>query len=129
MHYVQCSTAPSPAGHYSQAVVHHGLVYVAGQLAVHPDRRPAPPGTIEEQTELAMRNVAAILAAAGSGLDRVLQVTIYLSDIGLWSRVNAAYAAIMGDHRPARAIVPTGEFRNGLQIEVQVIAAVREAEV
>src|SRR5690606_25139597 len=97
MRAISTTDAPSPAGHYSQAIVHQGLVYVAGQLAIDPRDRERPVGPIGEQTEQAMRNVAAILEAAGSGLDRVLQMTIYVSDISLWGEVNEVYARIMGD--------------------------------
>lgn len=116
--------APVPAGHYSQAIVHQGLVFVAGQLAIDPNDRDRPVGPIAEQTEQTLRNVAAILEAAGSGLNRVVQMTIYISDIGLWGEVNSVYARIMGDHRPARAIVPTRDLHYGYQIEIQAIAAV-----
>lgn len=124
MRAISTPDAPTPAGHYSQAIVHQGLVYVAGQLAIDPRDRERPVGPIGEQTEQAMRNVAAILEAAGSGLDRVLQMTIYVSDISLWGEVNEVYARIMGDHRPARAIVPTRDLHHGYQIEIQAIAAV-----
>ena len=70
-----------------------------------------------------MRNVEAILVAAGSGLDRVLQMTIYITDIGLWGGVNATYARVMGGHKPARAVIPVKDLRNGYQIEIQAIAA------
>jgi 2-iminobutanoate/2-iminopropanoate deaminase len=123
---IQTPGAPAPAGHYSQAIVHRGIVYVSGQLPVFADRRAAPAGSVEEQTERTLHNVAAILEAAGSGLDHVLQMTIYISDMELWTAVNDVYARIMGDHRPARAVVPTREFRNGYQIEIQAIAAVRQ---
>ncbi|CAN5806322.1 RidA family protein [soil metagenome] len=126
---VETPDAPTPAGHYSQAIVHSGLVFVSGQLPVLPDRRQAPVGSIEEQTELTLRNVGIILEAAGSGLDYVLQMTIYISDVELWPRVNAVYAAVMGETRPARAIVPIQELRHGYQIEIQAVAAVRGATV
>ena len=83
-------------------------------------------GAIEEQTELALRNVEAVLRAAGSDLDHVLQMTIYISDIELWGKVNEVYARVFGDHRPARAIVPVKDLHFGTQIEIQAIAAVRE---
>ena len=82
-------------------------------------------GAIEEQTELALMNVEAVLNAAGSDLQHVLQMTIYISDIDLWGRVNEAYARVMGDHRPARAIVPVKDLHFGTQIEIQAIAAVK----
>lgn len=83
-------------------------------------------GSIEEQTELSMRNVEAVLQAAGSGLERVIQMTVYVSDMELWGRVNETYARVMGEHRPARAIVPVKELHFGTQIEIQAIAAVRD---
>lgn len=82
-------------------------------------------GAIEEQTELALRNVEAVLQAAGSDLPNVLQMTIYVSDIELWGRVNAAYARVMGDHRPARAIVPVKDLHFDTKIEIQAIAVVK----
>ena len=74
MHSVTSPDAPAPAGHYSQAIVHGGLVYVAGQLPVVPGRGGFVLGTIEEQTEQALRNVGAILEAAGSSLASVLSL-------------------------------------------------------
>ena len=116
--------APPPGGHYSQAVVYDGLVYVAGQLPFDPHDKHKPVGTIEEQAEQALRNVQAILRAAGSDLNRALQMTIYISDIELWGRVNAVYAQMLGEHRPARAVIPCNELHYGYQIEIQAIAAV-----
>ncbi len=90
------------------------------------DTREPFTGAIEEQTELALRNVEAVLHAAGSDLDHVLQMTIYVSDMELWGAVNTAYARVMGDHRPARAIVPVRELHFGTQIEIQAIVAKKE---
>jgi 2-iminobutanoate/2-iminopropanoate deaminase len=126
MHVVSTPNAPAPAGHYSQAIVHGGVVYVAGQLPVDPQTGERRTGPIEEQAEQALKNVAAILRAAGSGLDRVLKVTVYVSDITLWDRVNTVYARVFGDHRPARAVVPTRDLHHGFQVEIEAIAAARE---
>ena len=123
MQAIETRDAPTAAGHYSQAIVHNGVVYVAGQLPIDPKDRNRPVGSIEEQTERTLRNVEAILVAAGSGLDRVLQMTIYISDIELWSGVNTAYARVMGSHKPARAVVPVKDLHYGYQIEIQAIAA------
>ena len=84
-------------------------------------------GPIDEQTELALRNVEAVLHTAGSDLQHVLQMTIYVSDMGHWAKVNETYARVMGDHRPARAIVPVKDLHFGTQIEIQAIAAVKES--
>ena len=125
MHSVETRDAPAAGGHYSQGIVHNGVVYVAGQLPIDPnDRSNKAIGSIEEQTERTLRNVEAILVAAGSGLDRVLQMTIYISDIELWGGVNTAYSRVMGSHKPARAVVPVKELHYGYQIEIQAIAAV-----
>jgi 2-iminobutanoate/2-iminopropanoate deaminase len=105
-------------------MAHNGLVYVSGQLPVDPQTGEKRVGTIEEQTSQALQNVAEILKAAGSDLDRVVKATVYISDISLWDRVNSVYAEFFGDHRPARAIVPTRDLHFGFQIEIEVVAAV-----
>ena len=118
-------TAPKPAGHYSHAVVHNGVVYLAGQLGVDPAKPGAPAGSIEAQTEQALKNIKSILEASGSDLDHVLQMTVFVTDMALWAKVNEAFARVMGHHRPARAVVPVKDFRDGYQVEIQSIAAVR----
>ena len=123
MRKIHTPNAPAPAGHYTQAIVHGGLVYVSGQLPIDPAQPEHTVGPIEEQTEQALRNVGEILKAAGSSLDQVVQMTIYVSDVSLWGRVNTTYARVMGDHRPARAVVPTRDLHYGYQIEIQAIAA------
>lgn len=126
MQKIQPHDQPQPKGHYSPGIEHNGLVYVSGQLPMTLDTREPFTGSIEEQTELALRNVEAVLHAAGSDLRHVLQMTIYVSDMELWGAVNAAYARVMGDHRSARAIVPVKDLHFGTQIEIQAIAAVKE---
>ena len=120
---VQTPNAPAPGGHYSQAVVYDGLVYVAGQLSIDPRTGEKKLGSIEEQTEQALKNIAEILKAANSDLSRVLKMTVYVSDINLWSAVNEVYARILGEHRPARAVIPTGDLHYGFLIEIDAIAA------
>jgi 2-iminobutanoate/2-iminopropanoate deaminase len=115
--------APAPGGHYSQAIVHNGLVYVSGQLPIDPATGERILSSIEAQTERALENVSEILKAAGSDLSRVLKMTVYISDIELWGAVNTVYARVMGEARPARAIVPTKELHYGFQIEIEAIAA------
>lgn len=115
---------PEPKGHYSPGVVFGGLIFVSGQLPWDHARGVVETGDIGRQTELALANVATVLEAAGSGLDRLLQVTIFISDMELWDRVNEAYKAVIGDHRPARAIVPVKDLHFGTKIEIQAIAAV-----
>jgi 2-iminobutanoate/2-iminopropanoate deaminase len=122
----QPSNQPTPKGHYSPGISHNGLVYVSGQLPMDLVTREPFAGGIEEQTELALRNVEAVLHAADSDLEHVLQMTIYVSDIELWGKVNEAYARVMGGHRPARAIVPVKDLHFDTKIEIQAIASVKE---
>lgn len=122
MRIIQPNDQPTPKGHYSPGIEHHGVVYVSGQLPMTLDSREPFTGDIGDQTELALRNVEAVLNAAGSDLSRVLQMTIYVSDMELWDAVNRRYAEVMGDHRPARAIVPVKELHFGTKIEIQAIA-------
>jgi 2-iminobutanoate/2-iminopropanoate deaminase len=122
--FVHTPEAPQPAGHYAQATVHGDLVFVSGQLPVNPQAGRGDVGSIEEQTEQALKNLEAILVAAGSSRQRVLKTTVYVSDIGLWDRVNAVYAGFFGPHRPARAVVPTRELHFGFQIEIEAVAAI-----
>jgi 2-iminobutanoate/2-iminopropanoate deaminase len=123
--YISTPNAPKPAGHYSQAVVYDGLVYVAGQLAIDPKTGEKILTSIEDQTERALANISEILKAAGSSLDRVLRMTVYITDISLWGAVNAVYARMLGDHRPARAVIPVRDLHYGFQIEIECVAAVK----
>jgi 2-iminobutanoate/2-iminopropanoate deaminase len=120
---IYTSNAPQPAGHYSQGIAHNGLVFVSGQLSIDPETGEKKLGSIQEQTVQALNNVAAIVRAAGSDMDRILKVTIYVADINLWSAVNTTYAQFMGENRPARAIIPTGDLHHGFLIEIEAIAA------
>jgi 2-iminobutanoate/2-iminopropanoate deaminase len=116
--------APAPAGHYSQAMVHGGFVFVAGQLPLDPVTGAlVGADDVEAQTRQVLRNVEVILRAAGSGLDQVVSVTVFITRREMWAQVNRVYAEIFGAHRPARAIVPVPELRPGCIIEVQAIAA------
>ena len=124
MHPIHAPKAPPAGGHYSHAIVHSGLAFVSGQLPTVPGSTDRTVGTIEEQTEQTLRNVEAVLEAAGSSLAKCVQMTIYISEMELWGRVNAAYAKVMGDSKPARAVVPVGALHYGYQIEIQAIGAV-----
>ena len=126
MEKVRIEGVPEPKGHYSPAVVHNGLIFVSGQLPMNHATGEVETGAIEKQTEIALRNVETILNAAGSDLDHVLQMTIYISEIDDWGKVNEVYSRILRDHKPARAIVPVKTLHFGTQIEIQAIAAVKE---
>lgn len=124
INFVETPNAPKPGGHYSQAVIHNGLIYVAGQLPIDPTTGEKKLGSIEEQTEQALANLRAIVESAGSNMSRVLKTTVYVSDIELWGKVNEIYARAFGEHRPARAVVPVKELHFGFKIEIEAIAAI-----
>jgi 2-iminobutanoate/2-iminopropanoate deaminase len=126
MEITQISTpnAPKPAGHYSQGVAYNGLLFVSGQLSIDPATGEKKLGSIEEQTEQALSNVLGIVEAAGGDWSRVLKMTVYVADIGLWEAVNKVYARVLGENRPARAVVPTGDLHYGFLIEIEAVAAV-----
>ena len=107
-------------------MVHNGLVFVSGQLSIDPATGEKKLGSIEEQTEQALRNVHGIIRAAGSDWDKVLKMTLYISDINLWDKVNQVYIRILGDNRPARAVIPVGPLHYGFLIEIEAVAAVQE---
>lgn len=121
---ISTQNAPKPSGHYSQAMVHNHIVYVSGQLPIDPQTAEKRIGSIEEQTEQALKNLSEILKAAGSDMNQVIKTTVYVSDIELWGRVNAVYSRFFGEHRPARAVVPTRNLHFGFQVEIEAIAAV-----
>lgn len=126
MELISTPHATPPAGHYSQAVRANGFVFVSGQLGflapAEAGARPLLAMGASAQTEQAMRSVQAILEAAGTSLGAVASVTVYIPNIGLWDEVNKVYERCFGDHRPARAIVPTGELHYGALVEISVVA-------
>lgn len=124
INFVETPNAPKPGGHYSQALIHNGLIYIAGQLPIDPATGEKKLGSIEEQTEQVLANLRAIVEAAGSDLSRVLKTTVYVSDIELWGKVNEIYARTFGEHRPARAVVPVKDLHYGFKIEIEAIAAI-----
>lgn len=113
-----------PTGHYSPAVVHNDLVYVSGQLPIDPVTGQHETGDIAAQTRLVLNNLKRILEASGSAIDHVLQVTVYTSDVSLWGEINRLYAEFFGNHKPARAVVPTAPLHYGFLIEIAAVAAI-----
>lgn len=121
MRAIRSDRIPEPKGHYSPAIEHAGVVYVSGQLPVDPQTGRVPEN-IEDQTRQALENVELILTEAGSAMEQVLQMRIYISDIALWGAVNRVYASFLGSHKPARAIIPSRELHGGCLIEIEAVA-------
>jgi len=117
------SKAPEPAGHYSQAVVANGLIFISGQLPIIPETNEKITGKIEDQTLRVLKNIEAITMAAGSNKSKIIKITVYISDISMWGDVNRVYSAFFGKDKPARAVVPVGDLHYGFNIEMDAIAA------
>jgi reactive intermediate/imine deaminase len=118
------ASALTPLGHYSQAVRTGNLLFVSGQVAVKPDGSSLAHAPLGEQFEQAISNLRAIIEGAGSSLDRVVKVHVYLADPDGWPVVNEIYQRYFQHHRPARAVIPTSAFYGDFLVEIDAIAVV-----
>jgi 2-iminobutanoate/2-iminopropanoate deaminase len=121
MEIIKTDKAAQPLGHYSQAVKSNGFIFVSGQLPALPEGG-FETGDIKDQTRLALQGLKDIVEAAGSTLEKVVKVTIFISDIALWAEANDAYAEFFGAHKPARSAVPVKDLPRGVSIEIEAIA-------
>jgi 2-iminobutanoate/2-iminopropanoate deaminase len=121
--FVSTDDAPKAIGPYSQATVAGNLVFTAGQIALDPKTMEVVPGGVVEQTVQVLKNMEAVLAAAGSGLDRVLKTTVFLADMGEFQAMNEVYAQAFGAHRPARSTVAALGLPRGVRVEIECVAA------
>jgi reactive intermediate/imine deaminase len=121
MEPVQSFALPAPAGHYVQAMVAGGLVFVSGILPSLADVDPAG-ASFEQQCASVFDQAEKVLRAAGCGFADVVQCTAYIADVAHWPAFNAAYAGVFGAHRPARAVVPVPALHHGFLVEVQLVA-------
>ncbi|HET8762935.1 MAG TPA: RidA family protein, partial [Gemmatimonadales bacterium] len=113
MNFISTEQAPRAIGPYSQAVVHGGLLYSAGQIALDPASMELVAGDTAAQTEQVFANLKAVLSAAGTDLASVLKTTVYLADMADFQAMNAVYARHFGDHRPARSTVAAAALPKG----------------
>ncbi len=114
--------APKPVGPYSQAIIAGPFIFVSGQIPVNPETGEIVKGGIKEQTERVLENIKAILEAAGSSLDKVVKVTVYLRDLGLFKEFNEVYAKYFLENPPARATVEVSNLWGDILIEIDAIA-------
>ena len=121
MERVSTDSAPAAVGPDSQAVVHGDLVFVSGQIPVDPTDGSVPED-IAEQTAQALRNLRNVLEAAGSGMDRVLRVTVFVRDISRFPDVNAVYAGFFTEPYPSRSCVEVSGLPKGVSVEIDAIA-------
>ena len=122
---IRTADAPAPVGPYSQAIRSGDVVYVSGQIPLDPATGKKVEGEIEDEARQVLANLKAVLEAAGSGMDRVVKATVYLTDLSLFPRVNAVYAeAFDADPAPARVTVGVAALPLGAQVEIDAIAQV-----
>lgn len=120
---VATDQAPGAIGPYSQAITANGFVFTAGQVGFDPKKMELVGTTVGEQTEQVMKNLAAVLKAAGSGLDRVVKTTVFLADMADFQAMNEVYAKHFGSHKPARSTVAAAGLPRNARVEIEVIAA------
>ena len=125
-HAIETPDAPAPVGPYSQAIVLGDLVFASGQIPLDPETGQRIGDDIEAQVQQVLANLAAVLEAAGSGLDNVLKTTVFLTDLTLFPKVNALYAeAFTADPAPARSTIEVSALPLGALVVIEAIARVR----
>ncbi|WP_455929963.1 RidA family protein [Pseudomonas fluorescens] len=122
MNIIHTEAASAPAGHYAQAVSHGDTLYISGQLPVSADGRHNLEASFAEQAQLALANLLAILKAAGGSPQDLVKVTVYVAGVQHWPQFDRIYAAALGEHRPARAVVPVPELHHGYLVEIEAVA-------
>ena len=122
---VYTEKAPAAVGPYSQAIACCGFLFVSGQIPVDPEAGTIPEG-IEAQTDLAMRNLSAVLQAGGCGMADVLKTTVFIRNMDDFATINTIYAKYMNGHAPARACVEVSRLPKGVLVEVEAIAVVNK---
>ena len=121
---IQTASAPQAIGPYSQAVKTNGLVFASGQIPIDPTTGQFVAGGIEEQTEQVLKNLSAVLEAAGSGLNRVIKTTVFLADMQEFSAMNDVYGRFFDQDPPARATVEASRLPRDAKVEIEAIALV-----
>jgi 2-iminobutanoate/2-iminopropanoate deaminase len=122
---ISTSDAPAALGPYSQAVRVGSTIYCAGQIPLDPKTGQIVGRTTAEQAEQVLRNLAAVLRAAGSGLDRVVKTSVYLVDMADFPAMNEVYAKHFATHKPARSTIQAAALPKGVRVEIDAIARVR----
>ena len=116
--------APKALGPYSQAVKAGGFVWCSGQIPIDPAVNAVTATTIEDQARQAITNLKNVLEAAGAGLDKVVKTTVFISDMNDFAALNAVYAEMFGDMKPARSCVQVARLPKDVKLEIEAIAAV-----
>ena len=124
LHPVKTDKAPGAIGPYSQAISVDGWVFCSGQIPIDPSTGELVGGDITAQTHQVLKNMAAVLEAAGASLARVVKTTVFLADMGDFVGMNEVYAEHFGDHRPARAAVAVRTLPKNVDVEIEAVAKI-----
>ncbi|NWA64309.1 RidA family protein [Pseudomonas reactans] len=122
MKIIQTPNAAKPAGHYSQAIRHGDTLYISGQLPISADGQHNLSASFAEQAQITLNNLLEILKAAGAAPEDLVKVTVYVAGVEHWPAFDSVYAAALGNHRPARAVVPVPELHHGYLVEIEAVA-------
>jgi 2-iminobutanoate/2-iminopropanoate deaminase len=123
---VQTESAPAAIGPYSQAIRANGFVYVSGQIPIDPQTGEFVAGGVREQTEQVLKNLSAVLNAAGSGLEHVVKTTVFLADMKEFAAMNEVYAKFFAIEPPARATVAAAGLPRDARVEIEAVALTLE---
>ncbi len=122
MNTIATDGAPKAIGPYCQAIKHGGMVYCSGQIPLDPQSMQVVPGEIEAQTEQVLKNIAAVLKAAGSDFSQVVKTTVFLQDLEHFTKMNGVYERAFAGHAPARSTVQVARLPRDVLVEIECIA-------
>ncbi|MFT7346568.1 MAG: 2-iminobutanoate/2-iminopropanoate deaminase [Cryomorphaceae bacterium] len=122
MEIIITKNAPAPIGPYNQAVVHENTIYISGQVALEADTGKMDNANLAEETHRVMRNIGAVLQAAGSDFDHLIKCSIFILDMNEFKTINDVYASFFNDHHPARETVEVSKLPAGARVEISAIA-------
>lgn len=121
---IHSDDAPKAIGPYSQAIIANGFLYTAGQIALDPVSMEVAAGDVAAQSEQVLKNLTAVLEAAGAGWGDVVKTTVFLRDMGDFAAMNAVYSRVLGESRPARSTVAVAGLPRDVRVEIELVAAV-----
>jgi 2-iminobutanoate/2-iminopropanoate deaminase len=119
---IHTDKAPKPVGPYSQAMQYGNLLFCSGQISIHPQTNEVILGSVKDQTELVMKNIEAVLAAAGLNFSNVIKSTIFLIDMKDFPVVNEVYGRYFTENPPARSTIAVAGLPKGVQVEIEILA-------
>lgn len=122
--FLSTEKAPAAVGPYSQGVKAENIIFTSGQLPIDPATGELSKGDIQKETRLCLENVKAVLEAGHASIEHLVKVTVFVTDINDFSKINEVYAEFFGDHKPARSLMQVGALPKGANIEIEGVAII-----